>query len=138
LTQKPTLPIHTPKDFASEFLSTLQDRAFTFPWDIEELSSQLTAKGELPKDVFLRVPKVIFHNAKFDLHVLQRLGFQFNPDSIEDTMMMSHYIDENPPHSLDGLSKEVLNIESGKSRELSFIKKCQRTWVDTNSSLCRQ
>jgi DNA polymerase-1 len=71
--------------------------------------------GVLPKDMFERVLKVIFHNAKFDLHVLEKLGFHFNPASIEDTMMMSHYIDEYPPHGLKELAESVLNWKSAKT-----------------------
>lgn len=55
----------------------------------------------------------VFHNAKFDLQMLEPY-FQPPIDRLYDTMLMSHFIDEYPPHGLDELSKIHLNDEGGK------------------------
>jgi DNA polymerase-1 len=70
---------------------------------------------------------VVMHNAKFDLHVLKRLGLEVPTGNLYDTMLMSHYIEEEPatfipmPHSLDSLSARKLNLL--KRTDMSKIMK---------------
>lgn len=54
--------------------------------------------------------ELVFHNAKFDLHVLQRLGVNIRPDTrVYDTMLMAHLLNENLyDYSLESLSKKFL------------------------------
>lgn len=54
---------------------------------------------------------VIFHNAKFDLGVLERAGLPLS-ERFEDTMIASHLLDENGTHKLKELAKVHLDIAS--------------------------
>src|SRR5436190_8298830 len=56
---------------------------------------------------------LIFHNAKFDLVVLEMAGLwkRDNVDNVHDTLLMHHLIDENPPHGLKPLAKQLLKME---------------------------
>jgi DNA polymerase I len=55
-------------------------------------------------------PVCVFHNAKFDLTILEKSGY-FIGGAVADTMLMSHLVDENPPHGLKELGKTKLGIE---------------------------
>jgi DNA polymerase-1 len=53
---------------------------------------------------------VIFHNAKFDIGVLQRAGLPV-PAKFEDTLIAAHLLDENIAHGLKPLAKKYLGID---------------------------
>lgn len=53
---------------------------------------------------------IVFHNAKFDLQVLKKFGYDL-PEKIEDTMLMSWLVDETIPHGLKYLAKNILDRE---------------------------
>jgi DNA polymerase-1 len=53
---------------------------------------------------------VIFHNAKFDLGVLQRTGLP-TPGKWEDTLIAAHLLKETGDHGLKPLAKEHLGID---------------------------
>lgn len=53
---------------------------------------------------------VIFHNAKFDLGVLERTGLPL-PEQWEDTLIAAHLLNENSEHGLKPLAKEHLSID---------------------------
>jgi len=80
---------------------------------------------EIPEDLFryVTVP-IIFHNAKFDIHVLKKAGIIFPTENqeIQDTMIMAHLIDENWFVALEELSKRILGTE-GKRKELKNVLK---------------
>lgn len=60
--------------------------------------------------------RFVFHNAKFDLVCLERLGFDLWDKEWFDTMLMQHFIDENIPNkSLDYLGKHYF----GEGKEVS-------------------
>jgi len=80
----------------------------------------------VPEDLFscVMVP-IIFHNAKFDIHVLKKAGIIFSAitcSDIQDTMIMAHLIDENWFVALEELSKRILGNE-GKRKELKNVLK---------------
>jgi len=52
---------------------------------------------------------VIFHNAKFDLGVLERAGLP-TPAQWEDTLIAAHLLDETGKHGLKDLAKQHLGI----------------------------
>jgi DNA polymerase-1 len=56
----------------------------------------------------LRRKQLVFHNAKFDLHVLERHGVVLDDADVFDTMLAAHALDENRSASLKSLAKEVL------------------------------
>lgn len=47
--------------------------------------------------------KIVFHNAKFDIHML-RYHFNFSFPNVEDTMLMHYVLDENNTHALKPLA----------------------------------
>ena len=74
---------------------------------------------------------LIFHNAKFDIQVLEKLGIKVPTGNMWDTMMMSHYINENQKHeggghSLDGLAGKYL----GKRKEVELAKVFKTQWTN--------
>lgn len=76
----------------------------------------------VPRDFFSQIKApIIMHNAKFDLQVLRKLGIEVPVGQLYDTMLMSHYINEYPPHALDALAKEYLGI--GKEKDLQAAMK---------------
>jgi DNA polymerase-1 len=89
----------------------------------------------VPTDIFdpIRNSKIIMHNAKFDLHVLQRLGIDINFPDIWDTMLMNHYIDENPvyikgrniqAHSLEWLAEKYSTVP----KNVALAKALKNSW----------
>lgn len=61
----------------------------------------------LPENLFdsVKVP-IVFHNAKFDVSVLEEYGCRIPSHLIEDTMIMAHYVNENRKnYSLEMLAK---------------------------------
>lgn len=72
-------------------------------------------EGDWPIDIFSVPGKPLaMHNAKFDLQMLDQLGLKVDTDSLFDTMLMHHYIDEYPPHGLKELGKLLLGREDSK------------------------
>lgn len=56
--------------------------------------------------------ETIYHNAKFDVQVLMRLGILDEPRFTHDTMLASYVLDERPGyHGLKDLSGEFLGVE---------------------------
>lgn len=81
----------------------------------EDLFGPQNFKGMLPTDLFSDITGVVvFHNAKFDLHVLRQVGLEVPTGNLYDTMLMSHYINEYPPHGLKELAKDLLGFEESK------------------------
>lgn len=68
--------------------------------------------------------RFVFHNAKFDLVCLERLGFPLWDKEWYDTMLMAHFIDENLPNKgLDYLGKHYFDEGKEVSEEFSnFLK----------------
>ncbi len=96
-------------------------------WGISEHESQNLT---VPADYFTPYGGVlIFHNAKFDLQVLRRLGLEIPTGQIWDTMLMHHFIDENIKkanggHDLDTLGKRYLNDK----KEKALSKAMKASW----------
>ena len=87
---------------------------------------------QVPKDIFKYIScPIVFHNAAFDLMVLRKEGIEVPTWCLYDTMLMSHFIDENvmgsSGHSLDALSHRYLKDE--KKTELS--KAMKGIWEQT-------
>lgn len=79
-----------------------------------------------PTDLFRGIQgELVFHNAKFDLHVLRRLGIGIPEIKIYDTMLMAHLIDENRfNYSLESLVSELLGIH----KEKDLAKAMKKDW----------
>lgn len=62
------------------------------------------------QELLLRAKKIIFHNYVFDKSALLKEGFSIPPTvEIEDTMIMSHLLDENRPCGLKYLTETLFN-----------------------------
>lgn len=89
----------------------------------------LSNMAEICSTIFsdIDVP-VVFHNAKFDLAVLERMGLELpKSEKINDTMLMHHYIDEESPHDLDNLSKKYCTV----NKNVKLAKQLKKVgWED--------
>ncbi len=93
----------------------------------------------VPDDIFDPIVNstIIFHNAKFDLHVLASLGIKKRFWNMYDTMLMSHYIDENGdkrkdfgrPHSLDVLSARYSTVVKNTAIAKALRNDWDNAWV---------
>lgn len=68
-----------------------------------------------------RKVKKIAHNLKFDLHWMSRYGVNVYDGRFDDTMLMSHIIDENTPNGLKDLTKVYFPRFSGYEDELKLF-----------------
>lgn len=74
----------------------------------------------------LNEKKVIFHNAQFDLMILEYMGFNVNFCDFYDTMILTHLVDENNPpkyeggKSLNACAKYYCN-DPGKQKSQEFL-----------------
>lgn len=77
----------------------------------------------LPDNLFENtVAKLIFHNAKFDIQILNRAGLKIPTNNIYDTMLMAHYIDENElSYALDNLCR-VYKVASKATKVAKAMK----------------
>lgn len=67
---------------------------------------------------------LIFHNAKFDLQIMEKYGFKRQGNFI-CTMMMSHIVDPYPPHGLKELGESRLGIEDSAEMK-DLLKRVQK------------
>lgn len=91
---------------------------------------QITSVGDVSGllDNIPDVP-VVFHNAKFDIRVLEKVGIKVPTENMYDTMIMAHLIDEEylgkaTSFELDALCRHYLGIR--KEMDLS---KAMQQWV---------
>ena len=68
--------------------------------------------------------KLVFHNAKFDLQVMEKFGFK-RRGPFSCTMIMSHIVDPYPPHGLKELAEDRLGIEDSAEMKI-LLKKVQK------------
>lgn len=83
--------------------------------------------AEVPSDLLMELGgPVIFHNAKFDIHVLKRAGVKI-PEAFKfyDTMLMAHLVDENEfSYDLNAMVKKYCGIDNQqKEKEIAKLIK---------------
>lgn len=85
----------------------------------------------VPDDIFDPIVNstIIMHNAKFDLHVLASLGINKRFWNLYDTMLMSHYIDENSFHSLDVLSQRYSTVVKNTAIAKALKNDWDNAWI---------
>jgi DNA polymerase-1 len=71
---------------------------------------------------------LVFHNAKFDLQVMEKFGFKHS-GNVACTMIMSHIVDPYPPHGLKELGEERLGIEDSAEMK-TLLKKVQKAGLE--------
>jgi len=93
------------------------EQAIYFPFRHFDANYNLQAFKGLLQHVF-DTRTLIFHNAKFDLTVLETLGFDTSKIRFLDTMILCHLINENEPYakSLDSCVKFYKVAEEGKHK----------------------
>lgn len=64
----------------------------------------------------------VAHNAKFDMHLLKRIGIKIN-GIYEDTLLMHHLLDENDRHGLKYLSEKYFYQLKGYGKNINFKSK---------------
>jgi DNA polymerase-1 len=74
------------------------------------------------KALFKTDTPIVFHNAKFDLHMLLNEGFQI-PSNFHDTQIMSELLNENVSHKLKDICKQYLNVNDWKDGVQEYVKK---------------
>lgn len=82
------------------------------------------------KELLEKAPKLVFHNAKFDLVSLRTLGIDVFGSEWYCTMIMAHLVNENWPltKSLDACAKAYLGEEFGKARPPEFVAATKFGW----------
>lgn len=71
---------------------------------------------------------LVFHNAKFDLQVMEKFGFK-RRGQFACTMIMSHLVDPYPPHGLKELGEQRLGIEDSAQMK-DLLKKVQKVGLE--------
>lgn len=64
---------------------------------------------------------IVFHNAKFDVQMLRKLGYPI-PKNIHDTMIMSAIYNENSKHTLENLSHKYIGAVKWKDEIKKYVK----------------
>lgn len=82
--------------------------------------------------------RFIFHNAKYDLKCIKRAGYAIDEILIEDTMIMSHLLDETRPKGLKELRVSVLGKdkreaykEINRNNEKEYFTYAELDAIDT-------
>ncbi|MET0465750.1 MAG: DNA polymerase [Chitinophagaceae bacterium] len=80
-------------------------------------------------------PRIVFHNAKFDIVSLATLGITVL-DNWYDTMLMAHMVNENwQQKSLDYLSKTLLGLDGKNRTEFFNAHVAAYGWAETPAEL---
>lgn len=89
-------------------------------WDIDEL--------EAIQDMLDSAQCLIFHNGKFDLHMLAHIGIQIKHlwEKIEDTMLASHCLSSGESHALKYLAFKYMDYFNEDERKLELAVQSAR------------
>ncbi len=90
-------------------------------WDVNPLTREVSTPKKDVQDIqsrFSVMPEVVFHNAKFDVQMLQAGGIilDWNWDHTQDTIFLAHILESNQPKNLTDLAlrwlgKDILPLE---------------------------
>jgi len=75
--------------------------------DVDEFRATLNEMFNLPEAVY------VFHNYKFDYHMLRKDGIVLNGE-VHDTMLMHYILDENSSHALKNLAENLIDSDAHK------------------------
>lgn len=99
-----------------------RDRGWAIPWeDWRGFIRQMLEGYDRP---------MTFHNAKFDLHFLERNGISIARHLVHDTMLMSHVLNPPGPHGLKPLSAQHIHpaAQQGERELKQAMMKGKWTW----------
>tara|TARA_Y100000310_G_scaffold343187_1_gene449703 strand:- start:1138 stop:2907 length:1770 start_codon:yes stop_codon:yes gene_type:complete len=96
-------------------LKWYEDRSFgvALAWDTQKIfirNSQFGEKniGKFLSDLYKSEKTVVMHNAEFDIHMIREsYGVEEFPNSLIDTLRVSHILDTSADHSLKGWSETI-------------------------------
>lgn len=80
--------------------------------DPEKWASKVPGKGT----------NAVFHNARFDLMKLKQAGLP-QPESWDDTLIAAHLCDENTPHGLKDLAKQLPYVKMAEKLGVNVVTK---------------
>ena len=109
------------------FVATCDEEGVQTYWEAE-----VDPKTRIPKwssksrqeiKAHLRNKKLVFHNAKFDIHALKSIGINvWNLASrIDDTLIASHLLNSYESHALKDLALKYLDISTSDEKELQEV-----------------
>jgi len=90
----------------------------------------LGSRGFVQKELFDK-HTIVFHNAKYDLLILEREGFTI-PDYL-DTMVLAHLLNPLAPCDLDSVAYRYLG-----EHKIEIENKAELEWNDETSAYCLQ
>jgi len=120
-------------DFETVSLQDKRPVAFTFAYGDKVYFVPIKMKYfiNLPFKAYLKLiitlakhENLIFHHAAFDLQVLDKMGVSCRT-SPHDTLILSHLVDENGSHKLKDLSKQYLDYNMLKYKDVCGVGKKQ-------------
>ena len=118
---------------------------YFWEWDVDPITRTVYWSKKDIKEIeklVIKYRQIVFHNAKFDLQALIKLGLHLPLSRIEDTILAHHVLDNSEPHNLDFLADEYLNtnpLEKDLKEETirARAKGKRKGWKVWKYSLCR-
>lgn len=100
-------------------------------WPVDPLTRDWTppdGTADRIRDLVSGADRVVFHNSKFDVRCLSKLGIELDWARVEDTMVAGHVLYSAPPHNLTRLADRYLDTDiSGYERAVeAAVKRCRR------------
>lgn len=86
-------------------------------FDEGQLDTDLVVKYLKPVFERTDVIRIIGHNLKFDLHVLENIGISVKTDDIFDTMIARWITDENKEKGLKGMTSQLYDVKQTRFDE---------------------
>ena len=111
---------------------TVDGESFYLPVAHDSWMEKDNPNVSLPSDLLRdRGVPYVFHNAKFDLHVLEKAGIEVPTNlNFYDTMLMSHLINEEEfDFSLQSMARKYLG--ESKEKDLARVLTRDMKWEDT-------
>lgn len=97
------------------------------PYDRRDVTWDKDTLEEV-QDLLEDSTKLIFHNAKFDLHMLEVIGIDLSRlwDKVEDTMLASHCLSSGESHALKYLAFKYMNYYNEDEQLLELAVRAAR------------
>ena len=66
---------------------------------------------------------IVFHNAKFDLRMLEKIGITVPSERVHDTNCLAHLLDEHQDKRLKALARNHLKVETDEEEVLKKVRR---------------
>lgn len=124
-TETYSLKDRTMVGFSIAFNDKQKIAAYYIPVRDEYLDNMPMTKAKNLLNYILKNCHVIFHNASFDIPVLQDFGIDCSKIHVDDTLIMSHLVNENMQHGLKKLVKKYFDYEMQEYKDVCGTGKKQ-------------